>query len=55
MSKVLTIISCLKILRDGELFLNYLQAVLGSFPDFFIDYSPIAAHRDHVSESLERV
>ena len=38
--------------RDGELFLNYLQAVLGSFPYFFIDYSPIAAHRDHVIEYL---
>ncbi len=37
--------------QDGELFLNYLQAVLGNFPDF-LDYSPIGAHRDHVSEYL---
>ena len=37
--------------QDGELFLNYLQAVLGNFPDF-LDYSPISAHRDRVSEYL---
>ena len=38
---------------DGKLFLNYLDAVLGDFPDF-CDYAPIATHRDQVSEFLCR-
>ena len=38
---------------DGQLFLNYLEAVLGHFPDFY-DYAPIATHRDQVSECLRR-
>ena len=38
--------------EDGRLFLDYLQAVLGSFPDFLASYEPLIAHRDHVSESL---
>ena len=36
---------------DGRLFLNYLVGILGHFPDFY-EYSPIAAHRDQVSECL---
>ncbi len=38
--------------EEGCLFLNYLQAVLGNFPDFLTGYEPLAAHRDRVSESL---
>ncbi len=38
--------------EDGSLFLDYLQAVLGNFPDFLTGYEPLAAHRRHVSESL---
>ena len=38
--------------EDGVLFLDYLQAVLGNFPDFLTGYEPLIAHRGHVSECL---
>ena len=38
--------------EDGYLFLDYLQAVLGDFPDFCTGYEPLADHRHRVSESL---
>ena len=46
-------VSLLEDPRDGKLFLNYLEAVLGHFPDFY-DSAPIATHRDQVSECLHR-
>lgn len=38
--------------EDGCLFLNYLQAVLGNFPDFLTGYEPLAAHRDRIVDCL---
>ena len=37
---------------DGRLFLDYLQAIFGHFPDGPVGYELLKAHRDHVNDSL---